>query len=230
VGVLLSIVVLAADGVSDSGGKDAGESASAWHVGGALFWTLIVVLALVVLVAALVINARRPSRPRTAPAPAPPPPPADGPARPRAPREVHPHAGWDLAVLTFDHLGGAERAFADVRQQDGAASWIEDVAFVEAHRHGRITLRGTFAGRYVDEPDLVAAEGRTALATELRADVPEGSSGLVAFAPPDEVERFVNGLRAQASALARHTVSAEEASMLEAGVASAPAATAPEEA
>lgn len=49
---------LAQDGASDSGGQDAGESASAWDPGGALFWTAIVVALLAVLIVVLVLSAR----------------------------------------------------------------------------------------------------------------------------------------------------------------------------
>jgi hypothetical protein len=47
-----------ASGASDSGGKDAGESASAWSTGGWLLWTVIVIALLGVLILALVLNAR----------------------------------------------------------------------------------------------------------------------------------------------------------------------------
>ena len=55
----------------------------------------------------------------------------------------------DLALMVFDHVEGAERAYADA----GAAvdaPWIHEIAFAEHHRHDRIVVRGTFAGRYVD--------------------------------------------------------------------------------
>jgi hypothetical protein len=65
VGGAIALTVLAApaaalaqDGASDSGGKDAGESASAWSTGGWLLWTVIVIALLGVLILALVLNAR----------------------------------------------------------------------------------------------------------------------------------------------------------------------------
>ena len=70
----------------------------------------------------------------------------------------------DLALMVFDHVEGAERAYAD----SGAsveAPWIHEIAFAEHHRHDRIVVRGTFAGRYVDvdeQGDLIGkrtAEG-----------------------------------------------------------------------
>ena len=56
----------------------------------------------------------------------------------------------DLALLIFDHVEGAERAYADVLDASGDAPWVHEIAFVEHHRHDRIVVRGTFAGRYVD--------------------------------------------------------------------------------
>jgi hypothetical protein len=108
----------------------------------------------------------------------------------------------------------------------GRPAWTEDVAFVEVHRHGRVLVRGTFAGRYLDERDLGAAEGNSVIVTELLADIPEGSSGLMAFAPPDEIDRFVAGFDGRALRASRRRVSAQEAASIESAVASAPAATA----
>ena len=60
---------------------------------------------------------------------------------------------------------GAERAYADVLGASGDAPWVHEIAFVEHHRHDRIVVRGTFAGRYVDldeQGDLIGkrtAEG-----------------------------------------------------------------------
>lgn len=66
----------------------------------------------------------------------------------------------DLAVLTFDHVEGAERAFANVRERALGAPWVEEVAFVERRRRGRIVIRGTFAGRYLDVDDTGDVMGR----------------------------------------------------------------------
>ena len=71
----------------------------------------------------------------------------------------------DLALMVFNHVEGAERAYADVLQASGRAPWVQEIAFVEHHRHDRIVVRGTFAGRYVDvdeEGDVIGkrtAEG-----------------------------------------------------------------------
>jgi uncharacterized membrane protein len=56
----------------------------------------------------------------------------------------------ELTVLRFRTLEGAEQAFADVRERDGHARWMDEVAFVEHHRSGRLVVRGTLAGHYVD--------------------------------------------------------------------------------
>jgi uncharacterized membrane protein len=59
----------------------------------------------------------------------------------------------DLTLVVFDHVGGAERAYADVMGASAASPWVHEIAFVEHHRHDRIVVRGTFAGRYVDVDD-----------------------------------------------------------------------------
>ena len=56
----------------------------------------------------------------------------------------------DLALLVFHHVEGAERAYATVMETSGRGPWVHELAFVEHHRHDRIVVRGTFAGRYVD--------------------------------------------------------------------------------
>jgi len=70
----------------------------------------------------------------------------------------------DLTLVVFDHVGGAEQAYADVLGVSAASPWVHEIAFVEHHRHDRIVVRGTFAGRYVDlddEADVVIGK-RTA--------------------------------------------------------------------
>jgi hypothetical protein len=56
----------------------------------------------------------------------------------------------DLALMVFRHVEGAERAYAGVLERSGTGPWVHELAFVEHHRHDRIVVRGTFAGRYVD--------------------------------------------------------------------------------
>jgi uncharacterized membrane protein len=59
----------------------------------------------------------------------------------------------DLALMIFDRVEGAERAYSDVLGAAHDAPWVHEIAFVEHHRHDRIVVRGTFAGRYLDLDD-----------------------------------------------------------------------------
>ena len=59
----------------------------------------------------------------------------------------------DLTLMIFDRVGGAEQAYAAVLGASAASPWVHEIAFVEHHRHDRIVVRGTFAGRYVDVDD-----------------------------------------------------------------------------
>ena len=60
----------------------------------------------------------------------------------------------DLAVIVFKHAEGADHAYADVLGEHGDASWVHEIALVEHHRHDRLVVRGTFAGRGpADHPD-----------------------------------------------------------------------------
>ena len=43
----------------------------------------------------------------------------------------------DLTLMIFDHVGGAERAYADVLGASAASPWVHEIAFVEHHRHDR---------------------------------------------------------------------------------------------
>jgi hypothetical protein len=65
-----------------------------------------------------------------------------------------------VGVARFSGVEGAERAFAEARDRDPAAAWIGDAAFVEVHRDGRIVVRGSVAGHYVDLDGLGDAIGR----------------------------------------------------------------------
>jgi uncharacterized membrane protein len=58
----------------------------------------------------------------------------------------------DSAVATFDGEGAAVESYAAVRDRPGGdARWTtREVGFVEHHHNGRLVLRGTFAGHYVD--------------------------------------------------------------------------------
>jgi uncharacterized membrane protein len=102
----------------------------------------------------------------------------------------------DLALMVFDHIEGAERAYANLGVQ---APWVHEIAFAEHHRHDRIVVRGTFAGRYVDADDRGDLIGtRTA----------EGAlTGAVAgafFGPPGCAVGLVAGGTAGGLSEARH--------------------------
>jgi uncharacterized membrane protein len=236
---------------SDSGQADPGESASAWHdVLAFLGWILLAVVVFGLLL--------------SSPAAAAPP-----------PRRVEARSEADareLTVLTFDHTEGAERAYADARGRANDAPWLREVVFVECHRHGRIVVRGTFAGHYLDVDDVADAIGhdtavgavagavvglafgppgfaaglvaggvagglhesskvpeeRGALFDEIRRDIPEGSSGLVALVSAEDSAALVEALHERAVRLTHHRLSAAEGAALQAAVAQAPRAATPD--
>jgi len=67
----------------------------------------------------------------------------------------------DAGVIAFGHIEGAEHAFASAEERTPGASWLQKAAFVEVHRKGRIVVRGTIAGHYVDiddEGDLIGGD------------------------------------------------------------------------
>lgn len=67
----------------------------------------------------------------------------------------------EVAVAQFDGEGTAVQMYADAKERSGDASWTQKVGFVERHHSGRLLLRGTFAGHYldVDEVDVVSQKG-----------------------------------------------------------------------
>ena len=66
----------------------------------------------------------------------------------------------DIAIVVFDHVDGADHAYASVLERSAHAPWMDHVALVEHHRHDRIVVRGTFAGRYVDIDERGEVIGR----------------------------------------------------------------------
>jgi uncharacterized membrane protein len=179
----------------------------------------------------------------------------------------------ELAVLTFDHIEGAERAYADARGRANDAPWLSEVVFVECHRHDRIVVRGTFAGHYLDVDDVADAIGHDtavgavagavvglafgppgfaaglvaggiaggvhesaahtpqetgALFDEIRRDIPEGSSGIVALVSADDSAALIEALHERAVRLTHHRLSDTEAAALRAAVVQAPQATTPD--
>src|SRR4051812_30232783 len=150
---------------SDSGGADRGESASAWHdVLAFLGWILLAVVVFGLLLWMVLGRRREGADPdvveaaASSPAPVAPRPAQGSTPPPVAPRRRGQEAR-ELAVLTFDHIEGAERAYADARGRASDVSWLREIAFVECHRHGRIVVRGTFAGHYLDVDDVADAIG-----------------------------------------------------------------------
>ena len=59
----------------------------------------------------------------------------------------------DLALMVFPQVEAAEHAYAHVSNRAAGEPWLKEVAFVEHHGHGRLTVRGTVAGHYVDVDD-----------------------------------------------------------------------------
>jgi uncharacterized membrane protein len=256
---------------SDSGGADPGESASAWNDFFALLGWILLAVVVFGLLLWMVLGRRREdaqldASEEAAPAQASPPPP------PVVPLRYGPDAR-ELTVLTFDHIEGAERAYADARGRSNDAPWLREVVFVECHRHGRIVVRGTFAGHYVDVDDVADAIGQDtaagavagavvglafgppgfaaglvaggiaggvhesathtpeesgALFDEIRRDIPEGSSGIVALVSADDSAALIEALHERAVRLTHHRLSDAEAAALEAGVAQAPRAATPD--
>jgi hypothetical protein len=196
------------------------DSPSAWND----IWPwLLLGVGVFVLLLLVAVGMNRQRR-RTAPAPDPEP--AAAPSPPPPAPSAHASTS-DIAVLTYPHIIGAERAYANVRDDLATQPWLAEVVFVECHRHDRIVVRGTFAGRYVDvdgpRADLVRlSDVHGGLLDEIRADVPEGSSALVIYAPTDDVDALAEAFRESGGRLTRHRVSDETAAALAASVAQAP--------
>jgi uncharacterized membrane protein len=254
---------------SDSGGADSGESASAWNgFLGILGWILLAVVVFGLLLWMVLGRRRENADPDASEAAAPAeasPPPRPAPVAPRR----RDQDARELAVLTFDHIEGAERAYADARGRANDAPWLRDVLLVESHRHGRIVVRGTFAGHYLDVDDVADAIGHDtavgavagavvglafgppgfavglvsggiaggvhesavhrpqedgALFDEIRRDIPEGSSGIVALVSADDSAALIGALHERAVRLTHHRLSEAEAAALQAAVVQAPPA------
>lgn len=70
--------------------------------------------------------------------------------------------GLDLGIVQFDGEGTAVQRYAAAKERaSGDAQWTHEVGFVEHHHNGRLVVRGTFAGHYVDvdESDHVSQKG-----------------------------------------------------------------------
>ena len=67
----------------------------------------------------------------------------------------------DVAIIAFHHTEGAEHEYASALDRVPGAPWLRKVAFIEVHHRGRIVVRGTIAGHYVDiddEGDLIGRD------------------------------------------------------------------------
>jgi len=185
VAVVVAVATIAAPAVaqapSGTGSKNAGESANIWDgFLGFLGWILLALGVAGFLVWMMLGRRRDEGGAPTATAP-------PAPARDSAPSAAVPAAAGDpasaardLVVLAFARANGAERAFGDVGgPSTGGAPWARELAFVECHHRGRIVVRGTFAGHWVDVED-VAASAREGTAEGTVAETVVG----VAFGPP----------------------------------------------
>jgi uncharacterized membrane protein len=97
----------------------------------------------------------------------------------------------ELTVVRFPTLEGAEQAFADVRERDRHAPWMDELAFVEHHRSGRLVTRGTLAGHYVDSEGDGDVIGRDTGAGALTGAL----TGAI-FGPPGLAVGLVSGAAA----------------------------------
>ncbi len=94
----------------------------------------------------------------------------------------------ELAIATFQHPDGAERAFAHLGPLPAETPWVHELAFVQRHRHDRITVRGTFGGQYLDTEAGGDVIGRDTLIGALT-----GAVIGAAFGPPGFAAGLVAG-------------------------------------
>jgi uncharacterized membrane protein len=113
----------------------------------------------------------------------------------------------EVAVAIFSGVHAAEHAYADARARDPAAAWIGDAAIVEVHRDGRIVIRGTVLGHYVDVDGLGDVFGPDAAAGAIVgavAGLPLGPSafavGLVGGAAAGGVVEATEGTQPEGAA------------------------------
>jgi len=68
----------------------------------------------------------------------------------------------EAAIVRFDRESEAVERFAEATPRWASPGrWTHDVGFVERHHSGRLLIRGTFAGHYVDfdENDVFSQKG-----------------------------------------------------------------------
>src|SRR4051794_21209991 len=87
----------------------------------------------------------------------------------------------ELALVVYSHAEGAEYAYADAHSADRKASWMQEVAFVEHHRHDRVIVRGAVGGHYVDvdeRGDVIGSRTAKGALTGAAVGVLFGPAGL----------------------------------------------------
>ena len=108
----------------------------------------------------------------------------------------------ELAVARFNGRTAAEKAFGAMHARAGDAPWTRDVALLDHHHNGHMTLLGTVAGHYVsaDETDHLSQKGAAfggiiGAVLGVPLGPPAMAAGFVAggvagaeFAKPDETE------------------------------------------
>ena len=99
--------------------------------------------------------------------------------------------GTELAILALPTVEGAERVFADMREDARGAPWLDEVALVEHRRSGRLVVRGTIAGHYLDVEEDGDVMGRSTATGALTGAL----AGLV-FGPPAVSVGLVSGAAA----------------------------------
>jgi uncharacterized membrane protein len=89
----------------------------------------------------------------------------------------------DLAVMIYRHIDDADHAYADAVVAERDAAWLREATIVEHHRHDRIAVRGTVAGRWVDaddEQDVIGKKTVEGALTGAVAGLVFGPAGMAA--------------------------------------------------
>jgi hypothetical protein len=108
----------------------------------------------------------------------------------------------DVALVRFHGEDTAVLRYADAKDRSASdAHWAQEVGFVERHHSGRLLLRGTFAGHYieVDEGDHVSQKGA-------------------------DVDDMLAALGENAQDVVRRTLAADEEAALQASISALPPA------
>jgi uncharacterized membrane protein len=110
----------------------------------------------------------------------------------------------DLVIVTFDRPETAERAVGDARDAEPDAAWLQEFALVERRHNGRIVLRGTFAGRYVDVDEGSDAMGPDTAIGALTGAVVGAVFGWFGFAAGLVAGGSIGGLMQAEHVAAKH--------------------------